>query len=178
MQVILKVFSVTKVLGKRTKEAQFFDPAFCLQVGIGRLPADIGPKGHPSLPLHTATWHLGGPGRQPRQPVLLYGRKGHQELHRGRSSGRRCLQKSVAEMINLKLRLRVICPLVSHQSILNVFYSSLRRTKVKGVYISLPHFLHGSDILRENVQGLNPIMEEHMTYLDVEPVRIYFFNSI
>lgn len=40
---------------------------------------------------------------------------------------------------------------------------------VKGVYISLPHFLHGSDILRENVQGLNPIEAEHMTYLDVEP---------
>lgn len=49
---------------------------------------------------------------------------------------------------------------------------------VKGVYISLPHFLHGSDILRENVQGLNPIEAEHMTYLDVEPVRISFLNSI
>lgn len=55
----------------------------------------------------------------------------------------------------------------------NVFYSSpLNVKKVKGVYISLPHFLHGSDILVENVQGLNPTLEEHMTYLDVEPVII------
>lgn len=68
--------------------------------------------------------------------------------------------------------------LVSHQSILNDFYSSLRRTIVKGVYISLPHFLHGSDILRENVQGLKADVEEHMTYLDVEPVRISFFHSM
>lgn len=50
--------------------------------------------------------------------------------------------------------------------------------KVKGVYISLPHFLHGSDILRENVLGLKAIEEEHMTYLDVEPVRISFLISI
>lgn len=46
---------VTGVLSKRTKEVRFFDPVFCLQVGIGRLPADNDPKRHPSLPLHTAT---------------------------------------------------------------------------------------------------------------------------
>lgn len=40
---------------QRTKEVQSFDPMFALQVGIGRLPADNGPRGHPSLPLHTAT---------------------------------------------------------------------------------------------------------------------------
>lgn len=40
----------------------------------------------------------------------------------------------------------------------------------KPVYISLPHFLHGSPILQENVLGLNPSPEHHMTYLDVEPV--------
>ncbi|XP_034719883.1 platelet glycoprotein 4 isoform X1 [Etheostoma cragini] len=37
------------------------------------------------------------------------------------------------------------------------------------VFISLPHFLHGSAYLRENVQGLNPIEEHHDTFLDVEP---------
>lgn len=41
--------------------------------------------------------------------------------------------------------------------------------KRKGIYISLPHFLYGSESLRENVQGLNPNVDEHMTYLDVEP---------
>lgn len=41
------------------------------------------------------------------------------------------------------------------------------------IYISLPHFLHGSHILRENVLGLNPSEEHHITYLDVEPVREY-----
>ncbi|XP_070848128.1 platelet glycoprotein 4 [Chaetodon trifascialis] len=37
------------------------------------------------------------------------------------------------------------------------------------VYISLPHFLHGSASLREDVQGLNPIEAKHSTFLDVEP---------
>lgn len=40
----------------------------------------------------------------------------------------------------------------------------------KPVYISLPHFLHGSPILHQNVLGLSPSLEHHMTYLDVEPV--------
>lgn len=40
----------------------------------------------------------------------------------------------------------------------------------KPVYISLPHFLHGSAVLQQNVLGLNPSPEHHMTYLDVEPV--------
>ncbi|XP_028425901.1 platelet glycoprotein 4 [Perca flavescens] len=37
------------------------------------------------------------------------------------------------------------------------------------VFISLPHFLHGSPYLREDVQGLNPSKEHHDTFLDVEP---------
>ncbi|KAM3858957.1 platelet glycoprotein 4 [Diretmus argenteus] len=37
------------------------------------------------------------------------------------------------------------------------------------VYISLPHFVHGSPDLTENVLGLNPSVEHHSTYLDVEP---------
>ncbi|XP_056131578.1 platelet glycoprotein 4 [Lampris incognitus] len=37
------------------------------------------------------------------------------------------------------------------------------------VYISLPHFLHGSPSLREDVLGLSPSGEHHSTYLDVEP---------
>ncbi|XP_068442578.1 platelet glycoprotein 4 [Clinocottus analis] len=37
------------------------------------------------------------------------------------------------------------------------------------IYISLPHFLHGSPYLRDNVKGLNPSKEHHDTFLDVEP---------
>uniref|UniRef100_A0A8C5E296 Platelet glycoprotein 4 n=1 Tax=Gouania willdenowi TaxID=441366 RepID=A0A8C5E296_GOUWI len=37
------------------------------------------------------------------------------------------------------------------------------------IYISLPHFLHGSPSLREGVLGLNPVEVYHDTYLDVEP---------
>ncbi|KAK2859082.1 hypothetical protein Q5P01_003702 [Channa striata] len=37
------------------------------------------------------------------------------------------------------------------------------------IYISLPHFLHGSPSLREDVLGLNPSEEHHSTFLDVEP---------
>uniref|UniRef100_A0A7N9ANQ0 Platelet glycoprotein 4 n=1 Tax=Mastacembelus armatus TaxID=205130 RepID=A0A7N9ANQ0_9TELE len=37
------------------------------------------------------------------------------------------------------------------------------------VYMSLPHFLHGSPSLREDVLGLSPNEEHHNTFLDVEP---------
>ncbi|XP_023666688.2 platelet glycoprotein 4 [Paramormyrops kingsleyae] len=37
------------------------------------------------------------------------------------------------------------------------------------IYISLPHFLYGSEILRENVLGLDPSETYHNTFLDVEP---------
>uniref|UniRef100_A0A665VMW6 Platelet glycoprotein 4 n=1 Tax=Echeneis naucrates TaxID=173247 RepID=A0A665VMW6_ECHNA len=40
----------------------------------------------------------------------------------------------------------------------------------KPIYISLPHFLHGSESLRESVLGLNPNEEQHETFLDVEPL--------
>ncbi|KAK5848969.1 hypothetical protein PBY51_008647 [Eleginops maclovinus] len=39
----------------------------------------------------------------------------------------------------------------------------------KPIYISLAHFLGGSQSLLENVKGLNPSQEHHGTYLDVEP---------
>ncbi|XP_070785156.1 platelet glycoprotein 4 [Enoplosus armatus] len=39
----------------------------------------------------------------------------------------------------------------------------------KPIFISLPHFLHGSPSLREAVLGLNPSEEHHVTFLDVEP---------
>lgn len=39
------------------------------------------------------------------------------------------------------------------------------------VYISLPHFLHGSPSLREDVLGLDANEDHHATFLDVEPVR-------
>lgn len=38
------------------------------------------------------------------------------------------------------------------------------------VYISLPHFLHASDSILHNVEGLSPNEKEHETYLDIEPV--------
>ncbi|XP_075967940.1 platelet glycoprotein 4 [Anarhichas minor] len=37
------------------------------------------------------------------------------------------------------------------------------------IFISLPHFLHGSPYLRDAVKGLNPIEEHHVTFMDVEP---------
>ncbi|CAK6950076.1 platelet glycoprotein 4 [Scomber scombrus] len=37
------------------------------------------------------------------------------------------------------------------------------------IYISLPHFLYGSQSLLENVRGLNPTEEHHFTFMDVEP---------
>ncbi|XP_061085845.1 platelet glycoprotein 4 [Conger conger] len=38
------------------------------------------------------------------------------------------------------------------------------------IFISLPHFLHGSPSLSQDVLGLKAIEEEHFTFLDVEPV--------
>lgn len=40
----------------------------------------------------------------------------------------------------------------------------------KPIFLSLPHFLYGSDFLLEQVSGLNPSKEEHETFVDVEPV--------
>ncbi|XP_041113446.1 platelet glycoprotein 4 isoform X2 [Polyodon spathula] len=38
------------------------------------------------------------------------------------------------------------------------------------IFISLPHFLYGSEDLQESIDGLKPNDEEHSTFLDVEPV--------
>ncbi|CAM4566584.1 hypothetical protein PO909_029154 [Leuciscus waleckii] len=38
------------------------------------------------------------------------------------------------------------------------------------VYLSLPHFLYGSDDLIQSVIGLNPNPDEHSIFLDVEPI--------
>ncbi|EPY78380.1 platelet glycoprotein 4 [Camelus ferus] len=48
----------------------------------------------------------------------------------------------------------------------------------KPVYISLPHFLHGSPELAIPIEGLNSNEEEHRTYLDVEPVSKYIIDLI
>ncbi|NXJ78163.1 CD36 protein, partial [Trogon melanurus] len=40
----------------------------------------------------------------------------------------------------------------------------------KPVFISLPHFLHASDSILHDVEGLSPNEEEHETFLDVEPI--------
>ncbi|XP_066096457.1 platelet glycoprotein 4 [Saccopteryx bilineata] len=42
--------------------------------------------------------------------------------------------------------------------------------KGRPVIISLPHFLHASPEVSATVEGLNPNVEEHSTYLDVEPI--------
>ncbi|XP_044279082.1 platelet glycoprotein 4 isoform X2 [Varanus komodoensis] len=39
----------------------------------------------------------------------------------------------------------------------------------KPVYITLPHFLYASEDVTSGVEGLSPNLQEHMTYLDVEP---------
>lgn len=44
------------------------------------------------------------------------------------------------------------------------------------IYMSLPHFLHGSPSLREDVKGLNPHEEHHKTFLDVEPITGFTLN--
>ncbi|XP_061662979.1 platelet glycoprotein 4 [Syngnathoides biaculeatus] len=38
------------------------------------------------------------------------------------------------------------------------------------IYISLPHFLHGSSSLQRAIKGIDPNEEHHNTYLDVEPI--------
>lgn len=38
------------------------------------------------------------------------------------------------------------------------------------IYISLPHFLFGSENLLQGVEGLNPNFDEHSIFLDVEPI--------
>ncbi|XP_017266968.1 platelet glycoprotein 4 [Kryptolebias marmoratus] len=44
------------------------------------------------------------------------------------------------------------------------------------IYISLPHFLHGSQSLREDVLGLYPDGEHHKTFLDIEPTTGFTLN--
>ncbi|KAM5172026.1 platelet glycoprotein 4-like [Mantella aurantiaca] len=40
----------------------------------------------------------------------------------------------------------------------------------KPIFLSMPHFLYGSDYLLEQVGGLRPNVEEHKTFVDVEPI--------
>ncbi|XP_047431246.1 platelet glycoprotein 4 [Mugil cephalus] len=44
------------------------------------------------------------------------------------------------------------------------------------IFLSLPHFLHGSPSLREDVLGLDPHEENHKTFLDVEPTTGFTLN--
>ncbi|XP_061570733.1 platelet glycoprotein 4 [Cololabis saira] len=44
------------------------------------------------------------------------------------------------------------------------------------IFLSLPHFLHGSQSLREDILGLNPNEEQHKTFLDVEPTTGFTLN--
>ena len=38
------------------------------------------------------------------------------------------------------------------------------------MFITLPHFLYASEDVGEGVEGMKPNIQEHMTFLDVEPV--------
>lgn len=40
--------------------------------------------------------------------------------------------------------------------------------------LSLPHFLYANSSYREAIDGLAPSEEEHLTYVELEPVSIYF----
>lgn len=40
----------------------------------------------------------------------------------------------------------------------------------KPIFLSLPHFLYASDFILETLDGLSPNVEEHQTFVDVEPV--------
>ncbi|KAM4570299.1 platelet glycoprotein 4 [Odontesthes bonariensis] len=44
------------------------------------------------------------------------------------------------------------------------------------IYISLAHFLHGSQSLLEDVVGISPSVEHHETFLDVEPTTGFTLN--
>ncbi|XP_075713468.1 platelet glycoprotein 4 [Rhinoderma darwinii] len=40
----------------------------------------------------------------------------------------------------------------------------------KPIFLSLPHFLYASEFILESVEGLSPNIEEHQTFVDVEPI--------
>ncbi|KAM3926317.1 platelet glycoprotein 4 [Leptodactylus fuscus] len=40
----------------------------------------------------------------------------------------------------------------------------------KPIFLTLPHFLHASEFLMESLDGLSPNVEEHQTFVDVEPI--------
>ncbi|OCT89182.1 hypothetical protein XELAEV_18017799mg [Xenopus laevis] len=42
----------------------------------------------------------------------------------------------------------------------------------KPIFLSLPHFLHGSQFLLDSVGGLKPNEDEHRSYIDVEPTSL------
>ena len=63
-----------------------------------------------------------------------------------------------------------------HQNIPVLTVSSPIQTATP-IYISLPHFLHGSPSLQEAIIGLNPSEEHHQTFFDVEPVSHCLLNG-
>ncbi|KAM8973017.1 platelet glycoprotein 4 [Pelodytes ibericus] len=46
----------------------------------------------------------------------------------------------------------------------------------KTIFLSLPHYLYASDYLLESVDGLKPNVEEHQTFVDVEPISGFTMN--
>ncbi|XP_015913056.1 platelet glycoprotein 4 [Parasteatoda tepidariorum] len=43
--------------------------------------------------------------------------------------------------------------------------------------LSLPHFLEGEDELKNSVHGVDPILDQHRTYVDVEPITGFVLNA-
>ncbi|KAG8577088.1 hypothetical protein GDO81_010064 [Engystomops pustulosus] len=40
----------------------------------------------------------------------------------------------------------------------------------KPIFLSMPHFLYASDFILDSLDGLSPNIEEHQTFVDVEPI--------
>lgn len=149
---------------------------FCLQVCVRSLPGEPGSERDWSIPLHPAARHPGCPFGQPRQPVFLHGSRNHEELHLGWSTGRQRLSTRFAFVIQYRQEMKappnfLLFHLSAQQLGILSCLCVLAIWTGMSIYISLPHFLHGSPSLRENVLGLNPSEERHSTFLDVEPVR-------
>ncbi len=154
-------------------------PVFCLQVCGSWIHRERGSERDWSLPLHPAAKHLRCPCGKPEQPVFLQESRNHQELHHGWSSGRQHLPRQSACMcypkypkLSFTVWLFLLAALVSQLSLFLVIQTG------RPVFISLPHFLHGSEFLREAMVGLNPNEDHHVTFLDVEPVRVSELESL
>lgn len=150
---------------------------FCLQVRVRGFWGELGSERDRSVSLHPPGRHPGLPYGQPGKPMFLQRPKDHQELQSGRSPGHQLLSRwSVC--ISFCWSSNIMTP--RENLLLLLFWSFCSAAWYfwivwtgRPIFISLPHFLYGSPYLRDGVKGLNPIKEDHYTFLDVEPVRAF-----